>query len=184
VNAAKRLGTVLFAVVLWSCAATLPYATDYPLSGELFHSNDGVLTGSVPRGWFASTDDSVDASLSAWLIKQDFSAVLLIRELSLDRETIRNVDKEGITYLATTSAGLHITAAREPVIDLQEFELHRVRFCGYEVPGSAGRIRVVVFEVRGKYYECEARPVKGAWSGDELKRMFTAQQSVLASLTY
>jgi len=175
---------ILLALFLWSCAATLPYAADYPLTGEHFHSNDGVLTGTIPKGWFYSTDDSVDASLAAWLIKQDFSAVLLIRELSLDRETSREVEREGMTFLATTSAGLHLDAAGESSIQPQEFELHQVRFCGYEVPGHAGRIRVVVFTVRGRYYECEARPVKGRWTDDELKRMFSAQQSLLSSLIF
>ena len=180
----KTICAILVSLFFWSCAATLPYATDYPLTGEHFHSNDGVLTGAIPKGWFFSTDDSVDASLTAWLIRQDFSAVLLIRELSLDRETVREVEREGITFLATTSAGLHLDAAGESRIEPQEFELHQLRFCGYEVPAHAGRVRVVVFSVRGRYYECEARPVKGKWTDDDLKRMFAAQQSLLSSLVF
>lgn len=177
---------IILAFLIASCTASLPYATDYPLSENVFRSRDGNFGGNVPRGWFDSSDDTLAPTLLMWLIREDFSAALTVQELRLDRLSLQRVEREGLPLLARISAGFH--PADKSVIpsslELKEFELGGNKFCSYELPVSEGRSRVVVFGAKGKYYECEAHTLKGRWTGDELVRMFTAQQSVLASLRY
>ncbi|HMD14915.1 MAG TPA: hypothetical protein VKI62_09835, partial [Bacteroidota bacterium] len=96
----KNITAVMVLLILASCAGSIPYTSHYPLSSDFFHSHDGMLTGKVPQGWFESTDDSIVSSLTVWLIREDFSATLLIKELSLDQRTEQQVRQSGLKLLA------------------------------------------------------------------------------------
>lgn len=177
----NRFYSVIFLLLLASCAATLPYATNYPLTQQYFHSSDGSFYGKIPSGWFASTDDTVGKSLTVWLLKEDLSATLTVRELKLDRLSAQKVNKEGISLLAQISVGFHRENTQGTKIEPFEFELRDKRFCSYEILSDAHRVRIVVFSVKGKFFECEACSLKGELSPMELDRLFTVQQTVLAS---
>ena len=180
----KNIAAVFVLLILASCAGSSPYTSHYSLSTDFFHSHDGTLTGKIPQGWFVSTDDSIVSSLTVWLIREDFSATLLIKELSLDQRTEQQVRQNGLKLLAHVSAGLQTDHGTDTVIDPKEFDIDGKQFCSYETGSMMGRKRIVVFMARGKYYECEARAVKGNWTADDLNRMFSIQQSVLGSLSY
>ncbi len=180
----ETLAAVLLAFLCGACAASLPYAVDYPMTLETFHSRDGVLTARVPQGWFSTTSDTLAPSLVAWLIRDDFSATLAVRELKLDRLAARQVEREGLKLLALVSSGMHGETSSGPPQALREFEMQGKKFCSYELQSGKVRTRIVVFAARGRYYECEAQPVKGIWSADDVARMFTAQQTLLWSMTF
>jgi len=180
----KNIAAFIILFLLTSCAGSVPYPSNYPLSQELFHSRNSELTGRIPLGWFISTDDSIASSLTVWLIREDFSATLLIKELSLDQRTEQQVQQKGLKLLANLSAGFRTDQANATSIDPKEFDIEGKRFCSYEIGSDAARKRIVVFTARGKYYECEARAVRGIWSSDELGHIFSIQQSVLGSLLF
>lgn len=180
----KYVAALIVLLTLASCAGSVPYTSHYPLSSDFFHSHDGALTGKLPQGWFASTDDSIVSSLTVWLIREDFSATLSIKELTLDQRTEQQVRQNGLKLLANVSAGFQSDHATEAGIDPKEFDIDGKQFCSYEIGSAMARKRIVVFMARGKYYECEARAVKGNWTADDLNRMFSIQQSVLGSLSY
>jgi len=180
----RQLFSIILSLIFASCAATLPYATDYPLTQELFHSRDGILTGKVPQGWFSSSDDTLAPALILWLIREDFSAALTVREIKLDQLSVQHVEKEGLELLAHISAGLHDENLPVKEIETQEFKINENKFCSYEVGSGVKRKRFVVFFTNGKYYECEARPLKGIWTGTDLVRLFTTQQTILSSLNF
>jgi len=167
-----------------ACAVHYPYVSDYPITPEIFRARDGNFTGRVPHGWFCSTDDTLAPALAAWLIKDDFSASLSIRELKLDPLTIKNVQNDGLSLLASISCGMNGSGTPFRDNQLQEFSYGDKRYAGYEIgSGTQGR-RIVVFSSRGKYYECEIRAMTGTWTPQEMNRLFTIQQSVLASLNF
>lgn len=175
-------GLVCFFLI--SCAAPLPYSLNYPLSNEPFFSRDGSFYGLVPEGWFVSSGDSLAPALSAWLVKEDFTAVLTIRELHLDPLSSAQVERKGLILLANISIAIHsadssITAI---VVPPKEYSMQGRKFCSYEVYNGDIQKRIVVFAGKGKYYESEAVTTKGAWLWDDLVRLFTAQQAFLASL--
>ena len=176
---------VLLSLFLASCAGTLPYPPDYPLSSEMFRSRDGSLSGRVPQGWVFSSEDTLAPALVAWLVKEDFSASLSLEEIHLDRLSAERVDSEGLELLARMSLqfqqGPAAAQFTEPPV---EFKLGGTRFCGYEIIVKGERKRIVVFAARGRFYECSAAPLKGVWSDEELTRLFAAQQGLLSSITF
>jgi hypothetical protein len=177
--------TIGLAVILSSCAGSLPYTTDYPLTNQVFHSRDGVFLGKIPQGWFSSIDDTLAPGLAAWLIRNDFFATLVVKELKLDRITIQQVEKEGLTLLARLSMGFReeIANGRDD-IQCKEFEIRGKKFCSFEFAEGGKRTRVVVFAIKGKFYECEAMAVKGQWTVADLAKLFTTQQTFLSSVSF
>lgn len=182
----QYLVPLISAVLFISCASSLPYATDYPLSQQTLRSRDGIFTAKVPQGWYSSTGDTLLPAVVAWLIKDDLSAAMGVRQLNLDRQAGIRVEKEGLELLAHISAGLRQGGSDSPavVVAPKEFETQQKKFCSYEIAAGGKRTRIVVFSARGRYYECEAIGMKGSGSSDETARMFTAQQTFLASLTF
>jgi len=183
----KHSTVVLFLSLLFvSCAAKLPYSFDYPLTNETFFSRDGSFYGLVPQGWFASTGDTLAPALSAWLVKEDFSAVLTLRELQLDQLSSNRVEIEGLELLANISVATHNgdSSITELVIPPKEYTMHDRKYCGYEVHNGDRQERIVVFSAKGRYYESEAIQLQGRWQRDETMKLFMAQQALLFSIVY
>ena len=180
----QKFCVLISALLLASCAASIPYHTDYPLTTNVVHSRDGILSGNIPQGWFSSTLDTLGAALTILLMNDDVSATLSIRELKLDRLTSEQVNRRGLTLLAHLSQSFHLESAAGTVTEPQEFELRGKKFCSNEITDGSMRKRVVVFSANGRFYECEAQTVRNNWTGDQYARMFTAQQTFLSSLTY
>lgn len=179
-----RLFYLFLCFLAVSCAVHYPYVSDYPLTPEIFRSRDGNLTGRVPHGWFCSLDDTLAPALAAWLIKDDFSAALTFREVKLDPLTVTNVRKEGLSLLASISYGMNGGDGAVSKDRLQEFAYGSKQYVGYEIGTGTRSRRIVVFTSRGKYYECEIKAVTENWAPAEMNRLFTIQQSVLASLNF
>jgi len=154
------------------------------MTSEVFQSHDGMLRGRVPSGWFISADDTIAPSLSVWLLREDISATMTVRELNVDSLTAARIKKEGLELLAILSAGYQGLKAGTDITNLKEYSLAGKIFCSYETGPENDRRRVVVFRARGKYFECEARILNGNRGSERLQELFTVQQSVLASLTY
>ena len=170
------------ALLLSSCAPSIPYATDYPLTQSFFRSRDNLFTGRVPVGWFSSTEDSLAPALTAWLIREDFSATLTIKELRLDRLTEQRIHDDGLKLLATLNGALerHTKQMRE----VWEYRMDGKLFCGYEFESPEAPGRVVVFSAKEKFYACTAQRVTGSWTREDFIMLFRAQQSVLGSLIF
>ena len=172
---------------IMACAGSLRYASDYPLSAEKIRSRDGAFSGRIPQGWFFSSDDSLAPALVAWLIRDDFSATLAVREIILDQLTRKQIRKEGLELLARSTIGMHGNpggAGTGVVAEPKMFEVAGKKFCSYEVREDSISARVVVFEGNGKYYECEAKPAKGKWTQEDVMLLFTTQQTFLSTLTF
>jgi hypothetical protein len=182
----KQLSAVLCALVLASCAASLPYSADYPLTDQTFRSRNGIFSGRVPRGWFSSAEDSIAPALEAWLIKDDLSSTLAVKELKLDQTSAHEVGEKGLQLLAQISFAMQrgISGKASMTAEPRDFEMREKKFCSYEVSDGGKRKRVVVFSGKGRYFECEAMVVKGSLSPEEILRMFTAQQTMLSSLAF
>lgn len=178
------LASVLLSIVIVSCSAKIPYAADYPLSEEVFRFRDSNLSGRIPSGWFVSGDDTLAPSLSVWLVQNDLSATLVIRELLLDSLTAHRVRRDGLKLLAAASAAYQSGDISPAGENLKEFSLGRIKCCSYETGADNNRKRIVVFSALGKYYECEIRILGNEWDTENIKRLISVQQTVLSSLTY
>ena len=180
-----KAALLVLSLVFFSCAAKLPYSLNYPLTQETFRSHDGSFVGLIPQGWFSASEDTLAAAQLAWLVKEDFSAVLTVHELHLDRLTLARVQKEGLALLGQISLSMHADDLFSSVIiQPKEFSMSGKNFCGYEVKDNIGQKRIVVFSVNGKFYESEAVPVKGMWKPEETEKLFMAQQAFLSTLAF
>lgn len=176
---------LLFALFLVSCATKLPYSINYPLTQQTFSSRDETFFGLVPHGWFASSVDTLAPALLVWLVREDFSAVLTVRELHLDQLSSKRVDKDGLRLLASISMAAHNESSQaHSTQSPAEYSLKGKTFCSYEVNENDVQKRIVVFSAKRKYFECEALPIKGSWSRENVTELFSAQQAMLASLVF
>lgn len=181
-----RISAFLFALLLVSCATKLPYSFNYPLTEQTFFSRDGTFFGLVPQGWFASSVDTLAPALLVWLVKEDFSAVLTVRELHMDRLSTKRIQKDGLQLLANISMAAHEGESSKPPSGHSpaEYSMKGKTYCSYEVSENNVQKRIVVFSGKGKYFECEAIPIKGNWFPENVTELFTAQQAMLASLIF
>ena len=173
---------VIVAFVASGCAASLPYSADYPLTGLGFRSRDSVFAGKIPSGWISSTEDSLANALTAWLINEDYSAILAVKEIKLDKLTTKHVQREGLKLLAQLHANLE--GAGQSRGDFRDFEMQGRRYSSYESSLGEASARVVVFAAKGRFYSCTAQTVRGTWSAANLAELFRVQQTLLASLVF
>jgi hypothetical protein len=179
------LHVLFLSLLVWGCRAHLTYINDYPMSTATFVTRDGLIRGAVPEGWFISHEDTLVPTLTAWLVKNDFSASISLRELSVDPATARQIKNDGLDFLAKLSMKFHEAPAGRNVSSTQpnNFEMKGIKFCEYESGGPESRSRVIVFSASGRYFECEAQAAKSGWSEKDLNQLFRIQQSVIASLS-
>jgi len=175
------LCALFIAIVIASCAPSVSYRTDYPLTSMFVTSRDGVLRCRIPQGWFSATDDSVGSSATILLMNENASAVLSIKEIRLDQLTTQQVKKSGLKLLAQLSADFLIENSSRAVEHIQEFQINNITFCSYEAAVSTSRLRVVVFAAKERYFECE---VRGNGVDIEHQQLFIIQQALLSSLTF
>ena len=174
---------LIAAFLLASCSSSIPYTNDYPLTQQRVVFRDGLIAGLIPQGWFASDDDSLASLVEAWLVTEDLSATLGVRELKLDRLSSERVKGEGMQLLASLTIAMNddLTLKNSEVHD---FEIQGRRYAAYESTSKEGKQqRVVVFSAKGKYYECRVltSPIATA---DQLSRLFNAQQTFVSTLRY
>ena len=88
------------------CAST-PHVAEVPLSPSYFFSREGLLRYKIPVGWFDATRDSQSVGFEIWLMKNDYAATINVKKISIDEETRRVIDREGLARVA----GLTLTLA-------------------------------------------------------------------------
>jgi hypothetical protein len=179
-----KLCIVFLALVVASCAASLPYATNYPMTDVVVNSRDGVLHGKIPQGWFSATEDSLGSGVTLILIHDTSGATLTVTPVILDFLALHHIQSHGLILLAGISASARSKDAGATLPEPQEFELRGKKFCSYEITSGNLSSRIVVFSVKGKYYECEVRGGANDRGKEELARLFTTQQSFLSSLEF
>lgn len=177
------LAAVILLSLLASCAGTSPYTQDYPLTEQSFVSRSGLLHGRVPQGWFTSSEDTLAPALELWLLREDLAASVTLREFRLDPFAESTVDRGGLILLAEISLALRPSPGTDTVITTPAcFTAAGHDWCGYELVEDGIPRRVVVFTRGGRYYECVAAPLRTSIGANELRTLFTVQQTVLATI--
>ena len=173
------LAAVLAALAI-SCAVSIPYASDYPLTQEVLRSPHADFTGRIPRGWQLAADDSTLPAIT--LFDSTLSSAIVIREVRLDSLSRREVGSSGLQLLAHIVAGFSGGTPEENAI--KKFTLGKVEFCSAEWSSQSSYRRVVVFSTPGRHYACEARMTRSPGSEEEHRKLFSVQQSLLGSLSF
>ena len=183
---ARTLWFALFVCFLAGCSPTKSiYTSDSPLSPKIVRTRDRILSAHIPEHWLLGSEDTLAPALQLWIVRDDLRASIAIRELHLDRLAAKRVEVDGLDLLAQFSASFRNQRGELNLEELQteKFSMINFKCAGYEITAGTYRIRLVVFSAGGKFYECEASPLKGTWRTDDVNRLFAVQQSFLAGLT-
>lgn len=171
------LAALLASLVALSCASRPPEPSAHPLLATSVRTADGALSGNIPVGWSSVASDTVPPGVAAWLVRDDRMAVIALREIVLDRQSAQRVREEGLTLVAKLSMAFREAGAAP----LAEYRLRELPVCSFETNAGGERRSVVVFGIRGRYYECEAAS-KDA-SQEAVRSAAEAQRAFLSSLT-
>jgi plasmid replication initiation protein len=117
-------------------------------------------------------------------MRNDLSAIIVFRELHLDKRSNEVAADKGLEFLAELSMQFTPTDSSSVINTPHQFKLGKEEFCSYELKTGSMMKRVVVFQVQNRTFECEASPVNGAGNQTTQTQLFTIQQSVLASLQF
>jgi hypothetical protein len=179
----------LFSVFLLVGCASVPYEANYPMTDEVVKSLNEDIQIKVPKGWFATTDESNAPNLLVWLVREDYGATMAISEIKADADTRRQLERKGLGALAEISFALKSERAKgkaEMLVKPKEFKVDGRKFCSYEysTDGRKTIIRVVVFDTGKHLYDFAVVPAEKEGGKTDPKNLFVIQQSVLRSLQW
>lgn len=177
---------LLLSLAAVSCSSPT-YRSEVPLSNNFFESSDGALRGQIPQGWFAPSESDLPPHIAAWLVREDYSAMLFFQEIKVDQSTSQLIDRDGLTLLAEIS--FQLKQADEPSATLlnnpQEVSTDGKIFCRYEYrSGTQGQnTSVAVFRAMNRYFESTVLPTKPS-PPSNYEQLMNTQQAVLFSMQY
>jgi hypothetical protein len=179
----------LFSAFFLAGCASVPYESNYPMTDEVVKSLNEDLQVNVPKGWFATTDESNAPNLLLWLVREDYGATMAISEIKAEASTRKQLERRGLEALAEVSFALKSERAKakaEMVVKPKEFKINGRKFCSYEysTDGRKTIIRVVVFDTSKHFYDFAVVPAEKEGTKTDPKNLFIIQQSVLNSMQW
>lgn len=180
--------TYYFLLILFSlsCTSSYHYSYNYPLSSELIISKDSSLSGFLPVGWFPPNNNSHPGNYIFWLVKDDYDCAIVLEKIILDSATITKVKRDGLLLIANLSLEFKKVSSQDFELSRkpETFRMDGKSYCAYEYYSdwTSRKIRVILFELNGDYYECSAIPLSGVWFEKDLNILFSAAQTFVFSL--
>lgn len=182
----EKYFTLVIIILLTGCVSSYHYKYNHPLSSEFVTSKDGKLIAFIPKGWFAPNDSSQISNYIFLLIKNDYSCSITLEKIFIDGKSRTLIEQKGLELLAQISLELRKETSKDFVLSRKPefFQMNNKNYCAYEYYSdwTSKKIRVIVFELNGDYYECSAIPLNGVWLEKDLIELYTAAQTFLHSL--
>jgi hypothetical protein len=180
--------SILSLLFLAGCSS-VPYEANYPMTDEVVKSLNEDVQIRVPKGWFATTDESNAPNLLVWLVREDYGATMAISEIKADARTRRQLERRGLEALAEVSFALKSERAKgkaEMVAKPKEFKIDDRKFCSYEYSTDKRKtiVRVVVFDTGKHFYDFAVVPSEKEGAKVDPKSLFIIQQSVVNSMQW
>ena len=149
-------------LLMAACASTPP-ASLFRFEPNLLESRNGRLRFKIPEGWLNATNDSATAASIIWLVRSDYAATLSVREVGVDTETRREIERSGLVRLADLT--LALASSEQGVTVLHQPELasvHGNNICryAYVAGNSSDRVQVVLLDTGSKVYEIKILETK------------------------
>jgi hypothetical protein len=168
-------------------AAKYRYAADAEMTGTLAESAARDLVIRCPAGWRETVDQKNAPNIVLWIVAENYGASLSFVPLQMDPVLYKALHRDGLPAVAKVSLSLKRDNARDSVRVLQPpefFMLNNHEFVAYEYSADGGKtaIRVVLFDTGRQYMECALLPATQPVTPAENRRLFSVQQSVLASM--
>jgi len=169
--------------------SSVPYEANYPMTDEVVKSLNDDVQIRVPKGWFATTDESNAPNLLVWLVREDYGATMAISEIKAEASTRKQLEQQGLEALAEVSFALKSERAKgktDLVTKPREFKVDDRKFCSYEYTTDKRKtiVRVVVFDTGKHFYDFAVVPSEKEGVKIDPKSLFIIQQSVLNSMQW
>ncbi|MBL0175548.1 MAG: hypothetical protein IPP94_09840 [Ignavibacteria bacterium] len=168
-------------------AAKYRYAADAEMTATLAETAARDIVIRCPAGWRETVDQKNAPNIVLWIVAENYGASLSFVPLQMDPVLYTALRRDGLSAVAKVSLSLKRDNARDSVRVLQppeSFTLNRRDYVAYEYSADGGKtaIRVVLFDTGRQYIECALLPATQPVTPDENRRLFSVQQSVLASM--
>lgn len=176
---------IILAFLFVGCVAPTR-RTEVSLSEATFTSADSTLHGCIPNGWFVSTDASLLPQLTVSLIREDYAAALAVQEIHVDRNTERQLLKNGLEVLAELS--FRLRAEKEKGVQMvgKPKRLERLTTPAVQYEYTQGEsftpMPVIVFRLQGRYYESSIATLKPTVTAADIRQLADVQIAVVACL--
>jgi hypothetical protein len=179
----KNSAPFCFLLLFVAACSSPPPEHNYPMGPLTFTLRGTSLHGSIPAGWFAPVTDSLTPALAAWLVNDDYSASISLREISLDATARRRITNEGMPLLVMLSMAFRgETGTEGHAPERSAFTMNGNQYGSYETAAAGIRSHIIVFSRGGKYYECEARQHRAGLTETDMVQLRRVQAAVLFSL--
>ena len=159
---------IICSVVFLSCASTkpIPRKNKKPITSQAISKTDFVF----PDGWIDITASSKISSISLWLVRQDFSASIIFKEIQTDASTRKIFFNEDICVAANISLRLKMAdeSPRKRITKVPELSTEIKGSCMYVYEVQGILRRVIVFRKQNKIYESEMMRENSSKSFEEL----------------
>ncbi len=142
-----------------ACAST-PRIVDSRFGTEVFSSRDGQLRYRLPVGWIDATADAPSADNLVWLVRDDYAAMLVLRQVTIDEATRRQISATGLGSLGDLLLSLSSSESGATIVKKPECSnLNGFSACTYEyVAGHPGdRVHIVLVDTGNRVFEVSTR---------------------------
>jgi hypothetical protein len=177
---------VFLTCLIYSGCSGTSRVVESPLYPSYNISREGLLRYKVPVGWFDATHDSQSVATEIWLVKNDYAATITVGRITVDAETRRAIDREGLARLAhltMTLAGETSSATLLQPPTMSTVNGRDVYSYVVVSPSSNDTTRVVLIDTGENVFE-----VIGLVPGNQRRvsssEVFSAQESFLKSLRW
>ena len=143
-----------------ACAST-PRVFESRFTQEYFPSSDGTFRFKLPAGWINATTDSPSVNTVVWLVRSDFAAMLVVREVVIDSVTRWDIRKSGLGRLGDLMLALARSESGASIVKQPQRSsvAGGIDGCTYEyIAGHPGdRVHVVLVSTGSRVYEVSSR---------------------------
>ncbi len=162
-----RGGVVAFSFLMMACAGA-QRSLDADFTREVLSSRDGSIRYRLPVGWTDATSDAPSGGNLIWLVRNDDSALLFVRKVTVDELTRKDITDQGLLRLGELTLSMEssengVSVVRSP----SRLALGTMSACEYEYRGghSGDRVHVILVDTGMNVYEIHAR--MGDTTGEE-----------------
>lgn len=185
----KLVFVILVAISVSGCLPSLRISeSEYKilkLTQEKAESRDRDFDVLVPPNWFPTKDIYYDGN-EIWLVNENYSAVIIIKKISI-LFSINTKDKnEKLLSLSRLSATLH-KRRNENSFKINQpprlFQNGNLIYSAFEYGFGENQIaRVIIIQIGDEFFECTAYTTSKGYGKISLIELYSIQESVVASL--
>ena len=185
VRHSARYWSFAFSLFMVACAST-PRLFEFRFSREVLTSRDGRLQYRLPEGWINATTDSPSADNLIWLVRSDYAAMLVVREVMVDGITRKQISSTGLSRLGELLVSLESSEQGASMVKQPTpSTIDGLSACTYEyIAGNPGdRVHVVLVDTGKKVYEVSTR-ITETKSREMLGETISLQEAFLLTVVW